>query len=322
MKPSKFVSELFNGIFGKNFFTRKPNLSCEQEQSKESFFRHSLLAPVPSYGQKSQEISQQMFKAIVPASQVIVDGPIVLKKSKEKLRLLKSQPKRKIEGPERKLDSKSLGFGKIDFQTLQIRFTNALFEFWSNPRLRVGLVFVLVIAPLSKFSYLIFPKEGFGLYLVNNEFFSIPNLIEGTHWYFRSLFYFFFSINEFLTPLLTIIGIYFLFPKNYYPSYLCGVPAGYYFALLIKRITVNSDLGFHSPVALSIVLSAILFTVFLFYMSDKMLFKTNHRKRAIEARILGLINMPGMSWKDKEALLKREAKDAMKANNELFNRAG
>jgi len=32
--------------------------------------------------------------------------------------------------------------------------------------------------------------------------------------------------------------------------------------------------------------------------------------------------MPGMDWDDKESLLKKEAKEAMKDNNELFSKSG
>jgi hypothetical protein len=324
MKPSKFVSELFNGIFGKNFFTRKPNLSCEQEQeqSKGSFFQQLLLAPVLSYGQKIP--LNPLLKMIIPdvifASRDTATGQTAQRKMQPKLHLL--SPEQSSNSPSENHPEEKQRFGNFDFQTVKIRFTNTLYEFWANHRLRTGLIILLIIAPLSKFFYLIFPIDGFGLYIINNSFVTIPNLIEGSHWYFYSLFYFFFAISEFLTPLLTTIGLFFLFPKNYYPSYLCGVPAGYYLVLLLSRAAVVSNADFHSPVTVPFILTGILFSVFVFYMSDKMLFKTNHRKRAIEARILGLINMPGMSWKDKEELLKREAKDAMKANNELFNRAG
>jgi hypothetical protein len=51
-----------------------------------------------------------------------------------------------------------------------------------------------------------------------------------------------------------------------------------------------------------------------------LLFKENHRKRATEARLVGLINMPGMTWEDKEDLLKKEAKRMLKEDNELFSR--
>ena len=62
--------------------------------------------------------------------------------------------------------------------------------------------------------------------------------------------------------------------------------------------------------------------VITFAISDKILFKDNQRSRAIEAGIIGLINMPGMDWDAKEPLLKKQVKEAMKENNELFSKSG
>ena len=73
---------------------------------------------------------------------------------------------------------------------------------------------------------------------------------------------------------------------------------------------------------MSVLIMFLVFGVVLFAISDKILFNDNHRKRAIHARIVGLINMPGMTWEDKEQMLKKEAKDAMKEDNELFSKAG
>ncbi len=78
---------------------------------------------------------------------------------------------------------------------------------------------------------------------------------------------------------------------------------------------------FHDGIGSSVFIMYFIFGIVLFAVSDKILFNTNHRKRAIDARILGLINMPGMSWEKKEDLLKNEAKKAMKEDNEIFSKA-
>lgn len=307
--------------FGLKILTPKSKQLCEQEFTSGYSYRHLSLVLVQSYGQTIPKNPFLLARASAKhATLDTVDGPLVKEKASPSLQLKSSPKEQNPNRPDREEEEQTNW--KTDFTSFKIRLTNTLYEFWVNPRLRTGLILLLLVAPLSKFFYLLFPREGFGLYLYNNGTYIIPNMIEGSHWYFYSVFYFFFSLSEFLTPFLTTLGIFFLFPKNYYPSYLCGIPAGYYLALLVDRATITSNEDFHSPLAFSFVLIAILFIVFLMYMSDKMLFKTNHRKRAIEARILGLINMPGMSWEDKEELLKKEAKDAIKADNELFNRAG
>lgn len=78
---------------------------------------------------------------------------------------------------------------------------------------------------------------------------------------------------------------------------------------------------FHDGIGASAFIMYFIFSIILFAIGDKILFNTNHRKRAIEARIIGLINIPGISWDKKESLLKKEALKAMKENNEIFSKA-
>ena len=85
-------------------------------------------------------------------------------------------------------------------------------------------------------------------------------------------------------------------------------------------VTTNAE--YHGGVTMSYVAILIILGVVIFFLSDKLLFNQNHRRRATEARIIGLINIPGMAWEEKEKLLKKEAKEWMKQDNELFDRAG
>ena len=57
-------------------------------------------------------------------------------------------------------------------------------------------------------------------------------------------------------------------------------------------------------------------------MGDRLLFNENHVKRAVEARIFGLLNAPGIPWGDKEALLTQQLKEwrSMNETNELFDK--
>ena len=128
--------------------------------------------------------------------------------------------------------------------------------------------------------------------------------------------------GELWAPLIAIYGIFLLFPRNYYPAYLVGIPFGYFLSLLVHRMFVSSYEEYHSGVAMSYAAILIVLGVFIFFLSDKLLFNKNHIKRATEARIIGLINTPGIDWKDKEEILKNEAKEWMKEDNELFERAG
>jgi hypothetical protein len=208
----------------------------------------------------------------------------------------------------------------------RIRLFNGLYTFWENKRLRWGLITLLIIAPLSKFFYLLMPIEGFGENFIEIGSFSIPNMIERIDtfeqleddWYFINLYYYFFSLGELMAPLISVFGIFLLFPRGYTPSYLVGVPFGYYLSMLVHRVTVSSEEAFHEGVGMTVMLTFLFLGIVIFMVSDKVLFKQHHRKRASEARIIGLINMPGMSWEDKELIIKKEAADALRTNNELF----
>jgi len=128
-------------------------------------------------------------------------------------------------------------------------------------------------------------------------------------------------MSELVAPLCAMFGIFLLFPKKYYPSYLVGIPFGYFLSLLIHKISVTSNEELHQGYGMAIVAMFIILGVVVFIVSDKILFKKNHIIRASEARMVGLIKMPGMSWGDKEILLKKEAESWTKEQNELYDQS-
>jgi hypothetical protein len=90
--------------------------------------------------------------------------------------------------------------------------------------------------------------------------------------------------------------------------------------MLVHRVGVNDSVEFHEGAGTFMMLSFFIFGFVLFMVSDKVLFKQNHRKRSSEARIIGLINLPGMSWTEKELLIRKEVDEAAKVSNELFEK--
>ena len=215
-------------------------------------------------------------------------------------------------------------------EDFKIRLFNGLYTFWQNKRLRWGLITLLILAPLSKFFYLLLPEFGFGEYLIEIGSFKVVNNIEVIYvgdtvegdWFYNTFYWYFFSLGELLAPLVSIFGIFLLFPKQYYPSYLVGVPFGYFLSLLIHRMFVTTYDQYHEGFGTAVIATWIILGVIVFIISDKLLFKQNHVKRASEARMVGLINMPGMDWEDKEKLLKKEAKEWSQTENELYTKTG
>lgn len=287
------------------------------ELSQKFHFLPSYWQPAYSYGQTLIPLTQHKLQIQMQGLSVFqehkVGQNVKLRNSGgETLKLKKDKTKDKLRG----------FYQTLYLTGLKLRLFNGLYTFWDNKRLRWGMLFLLIIAPLSKYFYLILPEFGFGDYLVNLGSLQISNTIEsleGNGWYYLTFYDYFFSIGELMGPLFSVFGIFLLFPKKYYPSYLVGVPFGYYLGMLVHRMFFVYDLeSFHGGVTTTMTLMFLILGVVFFIVSDKVLFRQNHKKRAAEARIIGLINMPGMEWTDKEDIIKKEVAEVMKVDNELF----
>ena len=207
-----------------------------------------------------------------------------------------------------------------------LKLNSTLYTLWDNKRLRWGMIILMIIAPLAKYFYLTLPVGGFGEYLINFGPIQIANTLEGydTGWFFIYYREYFWTIGELLTPLLSMYGIFLLFPEKYYPSYLVGVPFGYYLSLLIHRMffVTDNDNFLNGGATVSMTIAFIVLGVVFFIVSDKVITQRTQKRQATEARILGLINMPGMNWQDKESYIRKEVVDALKnENDELENSA-
>ena len=211
----------------------------------------------------------------------------------------------------------------------RMKFAGFLYSMWANKRLRWRLLLLLIIATSSTLLYVLFLIAGLVESLITTILITLPPLLEskyiaetGEGWYFEELYFWFWACGELWAPLIAIFGIFLLFPKNYYPSYLVGIPFGYFLSSLVHRMFVTSNQEYHGGIGSSVVAMWVVLGVIIFVISDKILFKKNHVIRATEARMAGLINMPGMDWKDKEEMLKNEASDWVKHENELYTRSG
>jgi hypothetical protein len=306
--------DFVRNTLGVNFLQTKTLTKWLSELSQKLHFLLSYWQPAYSYGQTLTPQTQQQLQAQTMkffAFQAQLHGQTATKRSKT----------RKTDIGEAKSSGKGLtGFvNSLSVDKYKIRVFNGLYTFWENKRLRWGLLFLLIIAPLAKFFYLVLPENGFGTYLVNLGPLKIINTLEQSDWFYMTYQMYFFSIGELLTPTISIFGIFLLFPRKYYPSYLVGVPFGYYLGMLVHRMFfVSSNIDFHSGATTSMTMIFLLVGVVFFMVSDKVMFRQNHRKRASEARIIGLINMPGMEWEDKEEIIRKEVAEVMKVDNELF----
>ncbi len=331
MAKKELTGEYAYSNFGETFNKTKLQKTCEtqyysqKESSEKSVFQQLQLLLEQSSGQVFHRRQQKQTHAFPEHPNGLNVSKV--KTRKLSLRLLLS----------RTFATLSKGYSYMasvvsnlsgNIQHTRLKIAGFLYSMWANKRLRWGLLLLLIAAPAAKLFYMLFPEFGFGEYLVNNSVAVVPNFIETQDlgntegWFYQTLWFYFWQLGEILSPLIAIFGIFLLFPKKYYPSYLVGIPFGYFMSLLIHRMFVTSNDEYHEGFGVAVIAMWIILGVVIFIISDKLLFKENHVKRAAEARIVGLINMPGMDWKDKETMLKKEARDWSQNENELFTKTG
>jgi len=268
--------------FGK-FLNTKPIQSCVKESSKKSVFQSLLLVQDYFYGL----IQAKPILLAIASPEAKIGQNVNIKKSGISVLKSTSWTKPQNNASNKPKAKKSIyNFLKLNFHAFKVKSSNSLYVLWENRRLRAGIIILLILAPVSKFFYKLFPQKGFGEFFVNNNLITIKNTIEGADWYYEEIYWWAFSCGEIWSPLLAIVGIFFLFPKNYYPGYLTGVPFGYYLSLLLQRIFATSESAFHNGMGPSTLVMFLIFGVIAFAISDKILFKDNHGRRAIEARII------------------------------------
>ena len=298
-------------MFGAVFSLNQTLQTCLRSLKGESHYQLSFSLLASSSGQQAQEPQKQELKTSSTSSK----QPKNYKYPNPNLNVHVAQDTHASRDAQTK-SKRSLQ----NLDRLRLQILSTLYLFWSNRRLRLGIILLLIVAPATKFIYLAFPKSGFGEFLINSSWITVTNFLEPEGWFYINLYYFFFGVGELAAPMVTVLGIFFLFPKGYYPSYLSGIPFGYYMSLLVQRIVANSTEAFHNTLPYSIMALFLVFGVIILAISDKVLFNSHHRERSVDARIIGLINMPGMTWKEKEPLLKEEAKKATQNGNEWFDK--
>lgn len=298
-------------------FNKNPNKKCKELHSYPEEYSNKLVSrlqhwPLVSYFGLMSRNQQQQNKDYVSPEPMIGQSASLTRTRATRSQSISAESDRAF-----------LSDVKDKLQEASTSLLEFLYSMWADKRLRWGLLFLLIIAPASKFIYLLFPEAGVGEYFIQSKYLTIPNFIEtpgdSKGWYWQTLYYWFWMNGELWAPLMAIFGIFLLFPKNYFPSYLVGIPFGYFLSLLVHRMFVGTSEEYHNGVGTAMIAMFIILGVVIFIVSDKILFKNNHVMRAHEARIVGLINLPGLSWDQKEPLLRKEAEEWSKQQNELYD---
>lgn len=186
-------------------------------------------------------------------------------------------------------------------------FQDALTSRDVSARTRLGVSLVL-IAPFIKVLYKVFPKLGFGEYLINTSLIQIPNTIEpNLPVHFYSIYYWVWSNAELWWVFVAFLGIYFLVDKPEAKT-LVVMLLSYTLFHSINRMTSDSLEEFHAlfknfiiylPCALGSV-------VVLIKVLEKMIHQKYHGEEiSNEKRIVGIIKLPNMTKEQKWDLLEK-----------------
>lgn len=163
-----------------------------------------------------------------------------------------------------------------------------------NNRLYSGLFLLLVVAPFTSCIYTFFDSSvGFpispDILLAVRE----GNPPEG-FWYYVNWYYFFISICPHLFTVTSLAGIFLLFPVRHVPSYCIAVPLGYEISKILWLWTVESNAEFNQLIPLSFLLTGVLLTVIVLLSARFWMDRKFHKYDGIMARIIGLIDAPGI----------------------------
>jgi hypothetical protein len=168
----------------------------------------------------------------------------------------------------------------------------------NNRRLYVGLWLLLVAAPLCSVAENLFDRN--------------VACVDG--WYYCNTFYFVFAISRHASLLLTLTGVFFLFSDKSLRKFFLIVPSTYHAAKLCWLILwVESNEQFHRILPLSFVLLGLLAAMAWYFAFDALLSLHFHKREGTIARIIGIMNAPGISAEVKERMAKDQIKQLERA---------
>lgn len=189
-----------------------------------------------------------------------------------------------------------LRFTTVSFSASALRATLATLralvtEVNSNDRLFVGLVLLLVVAPVSSKAYVFFEGQA-----------------VDRNWFHTNYYYLFINLGPTLKDFFGLLGIFFLFPARVKVSYIISAPLGFTAADLLNKYYATSNAEFVSTPSFLITSLLIGLLLGVLLSADYFLYKHHHIKRKYWAHIVGIIKTPGIPAEQKMKILEGEIK--------------
>jgi hypothetical protein len=139
-----------------------------------------------------------------------------------------------------------------------------------NHRIYVGLVTMLVCAPLSYCSYAVFDRA---------------HIIEG--WYHVNYFHLFFLIRFQIAFAVFLIGLYHYLPKDNRVKIL-SIPLGFLFMSIVLNVIADSNDDIWRVADISLWAAGVCLSMVIFYLSDYLTHRKFHRADAFDKRLDGI----------------------------------
>lgn len=162
----------------------------------------------------------------------------------------------------------------------------------SNYRLYVGVWLIAVVGPLSSVSYQLFDRTVF----------------EATE-YYGNAYYYLFAISPHISLLISLTGLFYLFPQFSKRKFFLAIPATYHLSKIIWLSMVDNNADFHRMLPLSIVLLGLTASLVWFFTADYLMGLQFHKQDGIMARIEGILNSPGIDDHTKVEIARGQVAD-------------
>lgn len=162
----------------------------------------------------------------------------------------------------------------------------------SNYRLYVGVWLIAVVSPLASVSYQLFDRTVF----------------EATE-YYGNAYYYLFAIGPHISLLISLTGLFYLFPQFSKRKFFLAIPATYHLSKIIWLSMVDNNADFHRMLPLSIVLLGLTASLVWFCTADYLMGLQFHKQDGIMARIEGVLNSPGIDDHTKVEIARGQVND-------------
>lgn len=173
-------------------------------------------------------------------------------------------------------------------------FLGALRLATSNNRTYLGLLLICCAGPLSGVAYL----------QLN------PAFIEGTTWYYNSLYWLFYVLCPHIQVVLTVTGAFLLFPQDSKVAYFLAIPAAYHTAKIMWLIQVTTDQEIRQAMPYGFWIAGGSGAILWLFMFDYFMTLHFHKRAGSYARAEGVLAADDIDNETKVRVALRELQNA------------